>query len=47
MIPIGRATCRLQVRSVIEYLRKVCRCHLDGVPSLLLIKTAEKLAKTA
>ena len=31
------ATCRLQGRSIIEYLRDVCRCHLDGfsVPSLV------------
>jgi transposase len=30
-------TCRLQGRSVIEYLRSICHCHLNGiaVPSLL------------
>ena len=41
------ATCRLQGRSVIEYLRDACRCHLDGIPAPLLIKTAGNLAKTA
>jgi transposase len=32
------ATCRLQGRSVIEFLRDACRCHLDGTaaPSLIL-----------
>ena len=31
------ATCRLQGRSVIEYLRSICHCHLNGitVPSLI------------
>jgi len=31
------ATCRLQGRSVIEYLRDVCHCHLNNiaVPSLI------------
>jgi transposase len=31
------ATCRLQERNVIEYLRSICHCHLNGitVPSLL------------
>jgi transposase len=31
------ATCRLQGRSVIEYLRDICHCHLNGssVPSLI------------
>ena len=32
------STCRLQNRSIIEYLRDVCRCHLDGVPAPSLIK---------
>jgi len=32
------ATCRLQGRSVIEYLRDACRCHLDGIPAPSLIK---------
>ena len=41
------ATCRLQGRSVIEYLRDACRCHLDGIPAPTLIKTAGNLAKTA
>jgi len=41
------ATCRLQGRSVIEYLRQACRCHLDGVPVPSLIKTAGNLAKLA
>jgi len=26
------ATCRLQGRSVIEYVRQACRCHLEGIP---------------
>jgi len=41
------ATCRLQGRSVIEYLRDACRCHLDGIPAPSLIKTPGNLAKTA
>ena len=41
------ATCRLQGRSVIEYLRHACRCHLDGIPTPSLIKTVGCLAKTA
>ena len=41
------ATCRLQGRSVIEYLRHVCRCHLDGLPVPSLIPAAINLAKTA
>jgi len=41
------ATCRLQGRSVIEYLRDACRCHLDGLPAPSLIKTTDNLAKTA
>ena len=32
------ATCRLQGRSVIEYLREACRCHLNGIPVPSLIK---------
>ena len=31
------ATCRLQGRSVIEYLRNACRCHLDGIHAPPLI----------
>jgi transposase len=41
------ATCRLQGRSIIEYLRDTCHCHLDGIPAPSLIKTAGNLAKTA
>ena len=41
------ATCRLQGRSVIEYLRDACRCHLDGIAAPSLIKTAGNLAKSA
>jgi transposase len=41
------ATCRLQGRSIIEYLREACRCHLDGVAVPSLIKSAGNLAKSA
>jgi transposase len=41
------ATCRLQGRSVIEYLRNVCCCHLTSVPVPSLIKTKACLAKPA
>lgn len=41
------ATCRLQRRSIIEYLRDVCRCHLNGIPAPSLIKTVGRLAKSA
>jgi transposase len=34
------ATCRLQGRSLIEYLREACRCHLNGLPSPSLFQTA-------
>lgn len=34
------ATCRLQRRSVIEYLREACRCHSDGIPLPSLINSA-------
>ena len=40
------ATCRLQERSVIEYLRDACRCHLDGIPAPSLINTVDHLAKS-
>jgi transposase len=40
------ATCRLQGRSVIEYLRDACRCHLTGVPVQSLIKTSGYLTKS-
>jgi hypothetical protein len=33
------ATCRLQGRSLIEYLREACRCHLHGLPSPSLFQT--------
>jgi len=35
------ATCRLQGRSIIEYLRDACRCHLDRIPAPSLIKTID------
>lgn len=41
------ATCRLQGRSIIEYLREACRCHLNDIPVPSLIKTSGSLAKTA
>jgi len=41
------STCRLQERSVIEYLRDACRCHLTGVPVQPLIKTSGCFAKSA
>ena len=41
------ATCRLQRRSIIEYLRDACYCHMNGVPAPSLIKTAGSLAKSA
>ena len=41
------ATCRLQGRSVIEYLRDACRCHLDGIAVPSLIKSVDHLAKIA
>ena len=41
------ATCHLQGRSAIEYLRETCRCHLSGIPAPLLIKPIGDLAKTA
>lgn len=40
------ATCRLQGRSIIEYLRDACNCHLAGIPAPSLI-THEQLTKTA
>ena len=40
------ATCRLQGRSVIEYLRDVCRCHLDGIPAPSLINAVDHLGKS-
>jgi transposase len=41
------ATCRLQERSVIEYLRDACRCHLNGLPAPSLIKIADCVAAAA
>jgi transposase len=41
------ATCRLQGRSIIEYLHDACRCHLDGIPVPSLINTVERLATPA
>jgi len=41
------ATCHLQGRSVIEYLRNVCHCHLNGLPVPSLIKPADDLANSA
>jgi len=41
------ATCRLQGRSIIEYLRDACRCHLDGIPAPSLVNTGHHLAKSA
>jgi transposase len=41
------ATCQLQGRSAIEYLRNVCHCHFNGLPVPPLIKSAEDLAKSA
>jgi transposase len=41
------ATCRLQGRSIIEYLRDVCRCHLNDIPVPSLIKTSGNLVKSA
>jgi len=41
------ATCRLQGRSVIDYLRHVCHCHLDGLPAPSLVPAKVNLAKTA
>ncbi len=41
------ATCRLQGRSIIAYLRDACRCHLNAIPAPLLINTATQSAKVA
>ena len=35
------ATCQLQGRNIIEYLREVCHCHLNGLPVPSLIKPAD------
>ena len=41
------STCRLQGRSVIEYLREACSCHLIGIPAPSLMKPEGDLAKSA
>ena len=41
------ATCQLQERSIIEYLRNVCHCYLNGLPVPSLIKPADDLAESA
>ena len=41
------ATCRLQGRSIIEYLREACNCHLSGIPAPSLIKSEDDLVKSA
>jgi transposase len=41
------ATCRLQGRSIIEYLRDACRCHLNRLPIPSLIPVPIHMAKTA
>jgi len=41
------ATCRQQGRSIIEYLRDACHCHLEGLPVPSLIPATVSLAKTA
>jgi len=42
------ATCRLQGRSMIAYLREACRCHLNNLPApRLIIPETANLAKTA
>lgn len=41
------ATCRLQGRSIIQYLRDACRCHLNGLAAPSLINNTYTLAKTA
>lgn len=38
------ATCRLQGRSVLEYLRNACRCHLDGIAAPSLIKNSRQFS---
>ena len=41
------ATCRLQGRSTIEYLRQACNCHLSGIPAPSLINSEGDLSKSA
>lgn len=41
------ATCRLQGRSIIAYLRDACHCHLNGLPAPSLMPEITTLTKTA
>jgi transposase len=41
------ATCRLQGRSLIHYLRDACRCHLNGLPAPSLLPAIASVAQTA
>jgi transposase len=41
------ATCRLQGRSVIGYLRDTCQCHLDGIAAPSLVNAIDHLPKSA
>ena len=41
------ATCRLQGRSIIEYLRHACHCHLDSLPVPSLLYVSDYAVKTA
>ena len=41
------ATCRLQGRSIIQYLRHACHCYLHGLPAPSLVPATANLAKTA
>ena len=41
------ATCRLQNRSIIDYLREACSCHINGNPAPSLIKPERDLYKSA
>jgi transposase len=41
------ATCQLQGRSVIEYLREACSCHFKGIPVPSLINPERDLPKSA
>jgi len=40
------ATCRLQSRSIIGYLREACNCHLKGIPAPSLIGSEAGLVKS-
>jgi len=41
------ATCRLQNRSIIEYLRKACSYHFNGIPTPSLVNPEGDLDKSA